>query len=150
MSQPNTRTNALAANGRRKPAGAVPAGLRRPFAAWACLLCALAGCQAPPAQPETGATGHGDRSRGKALTEQLVADTAVQTATAPLATSSQAVCDVAAVVVRAGQELVCKRLVLPLTGSPCPLGADRSRPAGAGSPDASHLEAILKHISKHD
>src|SRR5262245_7545063 len=138
MSQPNTRPNSC--GGARPPGVGVP--VRR--ALWACLLGALAGCQVPPAQPETGATGHGDRTRGKVLAEQLAADTAVQTATDPLATSSQAVEDAAAVIVRTGQELVCKRLVLPLTGSPAPLAPDRS------CLDARHLEAALRHISKHD
>src|SRR5215510_2463469 len=96
-------------------------GILSRAAAWAMLLGALAGCQVPPAQPETGATGHGNWCRGVVLTRQLVADTAVQTATSPLTSSAQAAGDAGAILVRAGQELVCKRLVLALAGQPGPL-----------------------------
>src|SRR6266542_41618 len=105
MSQPNTRTNPC-----RRARCAVAGALSR-CAVWVLLLGALAGCQVPPAQPETGATGHGNWPRGVVLTKQIVADTAVQTAAMPLATSAQAACDAGAVLVRVSQELVCKRLV---------------------------------------
>ncbi|MBI1916959.1 MAG: phosphatidylserine/phosphatidylglycerophosphate/cardiolipin synthase family protein [Planctomycetes bacterium] len=120
MSQPNTRTNPW--GGARLASAGAPTRL----ALWLLLPSVLAGCQVPPAQPETGATGHGNCCRGIVLTQQLVADSAVQTATMPLATGAQAACDAGAVVLRAGQELVCKRLVLPLAGPPGPLDPDRT------------------------
>src|SRR5438874_12870005 len=119
MSQPHTRTNPC-----RRARRAVAGALSR-CAVWALLLGTLAGCQVPPAQPETGATGHGNWPRGAVLTKQLVADTAVQTTASPLATGIEATTDVASVVVRAGQELVCNRLVLPLGGPPSELEPDR-------------------------
>jgi cardiolipin synthase len=138
MSQLNTRTNPCR-GARRAVAGA----LYR-CASWALLLGALAGCQVPPAQPETGATGHGNWPRGVVLTKQLVADTAVETATSPLATGAEAATDVAAVIARAGQEFVCNRLVLPLGGPPSELEPDRP------SLDADQLEKVLGHVLKRD
>src|SRR5947209_4329096 len=94
-------------------------------ALWACLLGALAGCHAPPARPETGATGHGDCCRGVVIGRQVAGDTAVRSATQPLRTGALAVCDVVGTACRAGQELVCNRLLLPLGGPPGPVAPDR-------------------------
>src|SRR5262245_3494774 len=108
---------------------------------WACLLGALAGCHAPPARPETGATGHGDCARGAVIARQVVGDTAVEAATRPLRTGGLLASDVAGAVCRAGQEWVCKRIILPLGGSPGPVAPDRI------SLDPDCLEAVLKKES---
>src|SRR2546423_5624620 len=138
MTQPSTRR--YSCGGVRLESAGAPVRL----ALWLLLPAALIGCSAPPTQPEAGATGHGNRCRGTVLTEQIATDTVVQTATKPLATGAEATCDVAAVVVRAGQELICKRLLLPLMGPPSSLVADRPCPA----PDS--LDKILPRNSKCD
>src|SRR5262249_4374329 len=82
--------------------------------------------------------------RGAVLTKQLVADTALQTASSPLATGAEAATDVASVVARAGQELVGKRLVQPLAGTPCEVEPDRP------CLDVDRLERVLRRISQRD
>jgi len=96
----------------------------------------------PPAQPETRSPGPGDLSRNQVLARQLVADTATQTAVHPLQTGYTAAYNTSATLGRLGKELVCKRLLMPLCGTPAPL--DPERPCL----DSTRLEHALGKVNR--